>query len=826
MNKIHLICNAHLDPVWLWEWEEGAAEAISTFRVAADFCEEYDGFVFNHNEVMLYKWVEEYEPDLFRRIQKLVESRRWHIMGGWYLQPDCNMPSGESIVRQILSGRRYFMDKFGAEPSTAINFDPFGHSRGLVQVLKKSGFDSYIFCKPGMEDMTLPSEEFIWLGYDDSEVTVHRGYEYYLSLRGEARSKVEKWMKDHKDKPAGMVLWGIGNHGGGPSQVDLENLKELMEEAKEYKIVHSTPEKYFKELKSSGCSLPTHTGDINPHSVGCYSSQIRVKQKHRLLENEIYTLEKMMSNASIQCNLEYPQKEIHEALCDLMVSEFHDILPGSSIQPVEEAALRLLDHGLEIVSRLKARAFFALAAGQDKAKGKEIPILVYNPHPFKIKGIFECEFQLPDQNWKGGFSYPRIYKDGEEIYCQAEKELSNLNFLDWRKRAVFEAELEPGQMNRFDCIVDLLPEKPAAVLKKENGNIVFKTDELEVVINCKTGLVDKYVANDVSYLMENAFEPLVIDDSDDAWAMNVKSFPTVIGRFGLMNREEGTIYSGVTEQVLDSVRIIEDGAVRSVIEAVFSYGNSYICQTYKLPKHGTEIQVNVRVHWNEKSKMLKLSVPTSIKDGKYIGQVIYGAGELPDNGCEAVAQKWVAVVSEKANNTVTCINDGTYGSDFRDGEMRLTLLRSPGYSGHPYKEEIIMPQDRYSSRIDQGEREFNFWFNAGEMKERLEHIDREALIHNEKPFALSFFPSGTGMKPAALAVLSDNVTQMTVFKKAEDSDDYIIRLFEPTGQDRSTIMRFPAIDLDCQVDLKKFEIKTLRLNVEKRTITPVNLMEK
>jgi len=121
MRTIHLICNAHLDPVWLWEWEEGAAEALSTFRVAAEFCENEGGFVFNHNEVILYQWVQEYEPALFKRIQKLVKEGKWHIMGGWYLQPDCNMPCGESFVRQILLGREYFKEHFNVRPETAIN---------------------------------------------------------------------------------------------------------------------------------------------------------------------------------------------------------------------------------------------------------------------------------------------------------------------------------------------------------------------------------------------------------------------------------------------------------------------------------------------------------------------------------------------------------------------------------------------------------------------------------------------------------------------------------------------------------------------------------
>ena len=170
-RTVHLLCNAHIDPVWLWEWEEGAATAISTFRTAADLCEAFPGFVFNHNEVILYRWVEEYEPELFTRIQRLVKEGKWHIMGGWYLQPDCNMPSGESFVRQILLGRRYFAEKFGARPTTAINFDPFGHTRGLVQIMAKSGYDSYLFCRPGAEDCKLEADEFIWEGYDGGDTS-------------------------------------------------------------------------------------------------------------------------------------------------------------------------------------------------------------------------------------------------------------------------------------------------------------------------------------------------------------------------------------------------------------------------------------------------------------------------------------------------------------------------------------------------------------------------------------------------------------------------------------------------------------------------------
>ena len=822
-QRLHLLCNAHLDPAWLWEIEEGAGEALSTFRIAADFCEEFEGFVFNHNEVILYKWIEEYDPALFRKIQRLVAEGKWHIMGGWYLQPDCNMPSGESFVRQMLLGRIYFKEKFGKVPTTAINFDPFGHTRGLVQIMRKAGYDSYIVCRPGQNDCPLPDDEFRWVGHDGSEVTVHRAYKAYSSGRGRAQAKVEGFMQDFPDKQVGLVLWGIGNHGGGPSRIDLTNLQELIERTETFEIVHSTPEAYFAELHASGKELPVYGKDLNPWAPGCYTSQILVKQKHRKLENELYAVEKVMSAYALQGFGEYPQKELHEATVDLMVSEFHDMLPGTSIKTVEEATIRLMDHGLEILSRLKARAFFALTSGQPKAGEGEVPIFVYNPHPYPVSGIFECEFQLPKAS-RGQFALPVVHAGGVRIPSQVEREISNI-YVDWRKRAVFYAELAPG-MNRFDCTIELLEEKPKPALQKEDGKIKFKTDRLEVVIDCETGLIESYAADGVSVLKPGAFKPLVIKDQDDAWGAHVQSFPDVAGEFKLLSKAKGSRYSGIKGKPIESVRIIEDGDVRTVVEAVFGYGDSFVCQRYYLPKHGTEMRVDVTVHWNEKAKMLKLSVPTVFADPRYYGQVAYGVDELPKGGREAVAQKWVAAVDGTNGASVSIINDGIYGSSIHDGEVRLTLLRSPGYSSLPGgKKPYTMPKDQYAPRIDQGERSFTFWFNAGEWSERLPKLDREALAHNEKPYALTYFPSGEGRLPQPLALLSDGAVQLAAFKKAETSGDFIIRLFEPTGSARSTVLSIPILGIEQKVELGAFEIKTLRLDAAARTLAEANLME-
>ncbi len=826
-KRIHFICNAHLDPVWLWEWEEGAAEAISTFRTAADLCEEFPGFIFNHNEVTLYKWVEEYEPALFKRIQRLVRQGKWHIMGGWYLQPDCNMPSGESFVRQILLGRSYFREKFGVEVTTAINFDPFGHTRGLPQILAKAGYDSYLFCRPDDKDCPLPDADFVWVGYDGSEVTGSRVLGWYNSQLGKIGKKIEDWLKSYGERDPGVLLWGVGNHGGGPSREDLRQIARAMKEKASlgWDLVHSTPEAYFADLAKSGRELKRVKKDLNPWAVGCYTSMIRVKQKHRLLENELYALEKMAVTASAQKLMQYPQAEIAEAFHDLMVGEFHDILPGSSIQPVEDASLRMFDHGLEIVSRLKARAFFALASGQPKCKPGEIPILVHNPHPYPVRTQVECEFNLPDANWEEQWTVATAYAGGKALPSQIEKEQSSLN-LDWRKRIVFEAELAPAQMNRFDCKLTVLKRKPIPKLKAKGNSIRFRSGELDVTINTRTGLIDRYRVDGVDYLRGGAFQPLVMKDNEDSWGMAVRSFRKLAGRFKLLSREKGTQLSGARGGRLPSVRVIEDGDVRSVVEALFGYGDSFIQMQYKLPKHGSQVEVDVRVHWSEKDRMLKLSLPTTGRDEAYVGQVACGVGELPTNGDEAVAQKWVAVVSRKNNKAITVINDGVYGSDYADNELRLTLLRSPGYSAHPIFDRTIVSQDRYVPRQEQGERRFRFWLHAGKVNKRLEAVDREALTLNERPFALSFSPSGAGRKPEPGVMLSDKVVQVMAVKPAQSGNDLIVRLFEPTGKARETTLSVPFLKFKSKLRLGGFEIKTLRINPRTRKAMEVDLLER
>lgn len=817
-RSVHLVCNAHIDPVWLWEWPEGAAEALSTFRTAADLCEEFPNFIFNHNEAILYRWIEEYEPALFRRIQRLVRAGRWHILGGWYLQPDCNMPAGESFVRQILLGRLYFREKFGVDPIVAANLDPFGHSRGLVQILALSGYRGYLYCRPSLQEGPVAAPHFRWVGFAESEVTGLLATAHYNSAPGQAGARLRDWLAAQTEEPCTLLLWGIGNHGGGPSRQDLRDLAREIRAASDVVISHSTPERYLAEHADTG---PRHAGDLNPWAVGCYTTMSRIKRKHRALENELYATEKMATTAAVQKLMPYPRAALREAAIDLATAEFHDALPGTSTPSVEASLLHTLGHGLEILARIKTRAFFALCAGQRKARPGEFPILIYNPHPHRVRTTIECEMQPQWPHQSERYAEPILQCNGRRVLCQVEKEESNINE-DHRKRLVFPVNLAPGTMQRFDCHLELARRPP----RIRRRSLHLKMRDLEVRINARTGLIDRYRIRGRDYLAPGAARALVMHDDADPWGMRVRRFRRRAGSFRLMSSTASARFAGVASRSLPPVRVIEDGPVRTMIEALFAYGDSRICQHYILPKHGTEIGITLRVYWAAKDKLLKLSFPTPFTQAELHGQVAYGAVALPANGDEVVAQKWSALVDHPQRVAFTCINTGTYGLDALNGELRLSLLRSPAHAGHPTgpAQPIVQP-DRFTPRIDQGEHEFRFFLNGGALRTRLDRVDGEALIRNERPCALSFSPPGTGRRPRAGVHLSDPAVLLTTLKLAEHGTNVILRLFESTGRARITRVSLPFAGAHMQVRLNGFEIKTLNFNRRSRKFRVVDLLE-
>jgi alpha-mannosidase len=357
--------------------------------------------------------------------------------------------------------------------------------------------------------------------------------------------------------------------------------------------------------------------------------------------------------------------------------------------------------------------------------------------------------------------------------------------------------------------------------------IDIKSENSQVIIDTDSGWIKTYRVSGIDYLRPGAFQALVVEDNPDPWGMLVDSFKKVTGSFFLMTKEESARFAGISLNELDPVRVIEDGPVRTVVEALFKYRCSSLCVRYKIPKQESAFEIELRVYWNEKDCMLKLSIPTAFSEGGCRGQVAYGVEDFKDRGVELVAQKWIGIHSASYQHALTVINNGTHGFDFSEGELRLSLLRSAAYAAHPVGNNVhIVPQDRLEPRIDQGERVFRFWVRGGEASQRFASIDREALAKNETPMVLSCSPPGTGEKPTPGFCLDDNVVQATAVKKAEDENWLILRLFEPTGEQRTTKVTIPGRSLSFDVTLGGFEIKSLAVDLDTDEVFDVDLLER
>jgi len=789
LKKMHLLCNAHLDPAWLWRWNEGLAEAISTFRVAAEFCEKYDAFIFNHNEALLYEWVEEHEPQLFERIKKLVKEGKWKIMGGWYLQPDCVMTSGESLMEQIALGREYFEEKFGVKPTTAINFDPFGHTRGLVQILKNAGYDSYLFMRPN----GIFEGDFIWEGFDGSKIYAHGLNDSYLSAKGEAVNKIKKHENDEPD--VGICLWGIGNHGGGPSRIDLDNITEYIKEA-DIKVVHSFAEEYFKEINKD--NLKVVDTSLIPCMVGCYTSMVRIKQGNRSLENKIAMTEKIMNYAEIETDFEFEKEELKKAKKALAFCQFHDILPGSGIKPVEDDGLRYMGYGEEITDKLFTKAFFKLCEGQKKAKSGEIPVLVFNPHPYEIEGEFEIGFMLENQNWNNDeVTFATVYdKDGNELVTQNEKPECTFN-LDWIQKISFIGKLAPSSVSRFDCKMTVVKKDTIEKNTCDDDFIAVENGRMKARINKKTGLIDLYEVDGKSYIAEGG-EIEVYKDNEDPWGMTINSFKDYEGSFRLMSDEDANAFSGYPEEMIKNVRVVEDGDVRTKVQAFFEYGRSVAVVEYTLPKKGTYIDVDILMYSNDVNKMVKYKIDTKLSGVPY-GETAFGYEALYDDEKEAVYHKWCGI--KEKDNSLYILNKGTYGGSFTKSTIKLSLLRTPIYAAHPIGDRQIAPHDRFTKHMDLGERRFSFRITTEE------NIARAAQVYNEEPWLISFFPSGEGKETGSVVDIDNPEIIMSSFKKKNDG--YELNLYNAT--DKENDAEITIMNKKIKLGFGKHELKSIKL---------------
>ena len=758
MKILHLICNAHIDPVWQWKTEEGLAQSLSTFWSACNLAEEFD-YIFCHNEALLYEYIEQNDEKLFGRIKELISAGKWKIIGGWYLQPDCTMLSGESAIRQVRYGKKYFVEKFGSWSKIAVNFDSFGHSRGLVQVIKKNGQEGYLFTRPQQWQKDLPDEEILWVGYDGSQIKAIRAGDCYGTDMGKVLGSLENRTDyyDKENRDLGIFLWGVGNHGGGPSRKDLDDIKNYKSE--EWQLVHSTPETYFD------LSKPTKSFEesLILCMPGCYTSICEIKQKHVYLENLSAILEKISAFSSVKTGGNVGDfTKIYKML---MLSQFHDALPGTSVKEGVKQVVALLDSAINETETLINRSFVDVIKHEKKAEEGEIPFFIFNPNPYEYAGDFELEFMLPNQNWQN-VKGCNVQFNGKEIDSQILKEESNIN-LDWRKKVVVNCTLKPFEVSRLSIFLNDDGENFEPVVPTEN--IVIKNKFFEVVISKETGKIISLKKDGVQYIEDDSFGLYMFDDNADPWGMSVKQMQAM-GE----NPVAFDPYNNYDEYIGNSnVRIIEDGKLITRIEAFFKANDTTARIEYTISKTLPILDVKVDLFVGDKEKMIKLKVPVAI-EGTYIGEQTFGTEELFDNGKECVSHRFVAV-KDKEDNCLALLNNCIYGSSYVDKGVYLSLVRNVSYCTHPIPGRELKPKNRYIKYAEFGER--NFAFRIAMCKEN--ELARLAQEFNQIPQILNFFPSGKydTIKSDFIFEQTNKNIVVSAFKKSVEKDGYILRLF-------------------------------------------------
>jgi alpha-mannosidase len=419
---LHMIGYSHIDPVWLWQWQEGLQEVKATFRSALDRMDEYPEFKFSISSAAFHEFLQRNEPEMFQEIRARIVEGRWEIVGGWWVEPDCNVPSGESFARQALYAQRFFAREMGTRATVGFNPDAFGHNGMLPQILKKSGLDYYIFMRPQIHERDMP-RLFWWESPDGSRVLAYRVIGEYNSPSGTLDDQVALCLPElgHPHQEL-LCFYGVGDHGGGPTRSNIESLRALDADADMPHLLPSTAEAFFRSVlaRTDPESIPVWRDEIQHHAVGCYSAHSGMKRWNRQAENALMAAEKWSAVALWQTGQPYPE-DFRQAWTDVLFNQMHDILPGTSLEPAYDDARDATGEALAIAARNQNFALGSISrrVGIEEVKGVR-PIVVFNPHPWRLQTGVEVEF--------GGLRHgDRLFDDtGKEVTFQPVRSLASV----------------------------------------------------------------------------------------------------------------------------------------------------------------------------------------------------------------------------------------------------------------------------------------------------------------------------------------------------------------------------------------------------------------
>ncbi len=767
MNKnivLHLLPNAHLDPVWLWDWREGLHEGIATCRAVLDLMDEFPELTFIRGEAAVYAHLQRHAPDLFARVQRHVREGRWDAVGGVFVQPDTNLPATETFVRHFLRGIRYFRDTLGVRIRAGWAADSFGHSAGLPDILAAAGIESYAFTRPSTRETPIPLPAFWWQGAGGSRVLAYRPpVGWYGCERDEISRRLDDTLAHAASSPLANigVFYGLGNHGGGPSRRQIEDIRRWTAAHPEVTVRHGTLHGLFealhREIAARGRDfLPVHTGELNFCLRGCYASAAKIKFAFRKTEAALSRAE--TAAAAVSALTGAAATPLHEPWDGLLFNSFHDVVPGTLIERACDDQLAWLGHVRHVAATTETDALTRLAGEIDTrvkpARGDRpsvVPILVWNPHPHPFHGHVELEEHLDGRPL---FDYlnrphevPIDVRDpaGHAIpFQEIQTECTVFPHLPWRKRVAIPVTLPALGWAVYTLGLgeggkDAKPPPPKPVPSGVIRNGFFS-------LSAKAG----GRAIRIRHADGRLFTTLALATVADPW-----------GSWGGMDEEPESLDLSTVRHVwmLTAVDTLEQGSQRAVLATRWTGGRSELELRLTLWCDRPAVDLEARVLWNERSARLKLTMANAGDSAEYEvpgGTVSRGSvGEVPGG-------RWVRT------GALGFASDALYNFNLKKKTLQATICRASRYANDTTAGPDALP---WMPVVDRGELKFKALLTSDRSA-----VPRLAAELERPPITLPV-PASPGKRPRTGSVLRIGPgAELLALKPAEDGKGLMLRL--------------------------------------------------
>ncbi len=710
MKKLtfHLLSNAHLDPVWFWDWREGLNEGIKTCRSMAALLEEFPFLRFSRGEAVIYRQIERFDPELFEKIRAFHRAGRWDIVGGNLVQPDQNMPDTATQVRQFQLGQRYFRETFGTPVKTAWSADCFGHSAGMPEIFRLAGFENFCFSRPAEAQLALPDDLFYWEGPGGSRILSCRlAIGWYGCGRDETLRRLDTALERYADSPRREIAlgMGLGDHGGGTTRRQIRETLAWAEAHPEVEVRFSTFTDYFNAARqeiAAGFEPPAFRGELNFCLRGCYSSATGFKYRFRRAEATVRRAER--SESVIRAALGQEPRDFHREWNDICFNTFHDILPGSSIERAYEEQSDWIGGAAHSARAREFAALNDLAAtvavrvpepADDMPEA--VPFLLFNPRPVAYRGPVELETNLDYRPLLGALPGDKILEVRDENslpvpFQEIEHEHHCYPEILWRERVLCPVELPPfgWKVMTFGYVAhpEYAPE-PAGTPAAALSEYAIGNGELEVRAVPGSYRIE-LLRNGEPFAGDGGISFALYRDPWGSWGDGSEEFD------GIHLQELVELWR-ITES-----KVLETGPERAALWVRFSGGRSQIELTLRLNRDSSRLEGAARIIWLDRAVRLKMRMP----QGERVVYDVAGAEVTRGETGQVPGVRYARVFNETPYSFAA---DASYGFDNEDGFFTLTLSRGTRYSTSTMTSAEEFPEHA----MERGELKFHFLLATG-----------------------------------------------------------------------------------------------------------------